>query len=100
MMNQYEKAIKHFEHVRDGAIAVLDSGFGTYENESDIFYRNQKMCAELAIYALKKQIPEPFIRDYEGLKYCPHCWIEFTGDDEKYNLYCPNCGQMINFKGE
>lgn len=52
--DNYKKAIKHFEYVRDGAIAVLDSGFGAHENESDIVYQNRKMYAELAIYALKK----------------------------------------------
>lgn len=48
------KAIKHFENVRDGAIAVLDSGFGKHEGESSILYQNRKTYAELAIEALKK----------------------------------------------
>lgn len=34
-------------------------------------------------------------------KYCPYCEIEFTEYDDEHDLYCPNCGQMIDyFKGE
>lgn len=51
-----KKAIKHFECMKNDAIVVLDSGFGTKPGESDLVYRNRKMYAELAISALGKQV--------------------------------------------
>ena len=51
-----EKAIRHFECMKNDAVVVLDSGYGTHPGESDLVYRNIKMYAELAINALEKQI--------------------------------------------
>lgn len=56
-MNEQEviqKAIRHFECMRDDAVVVLDSGFGTHPGESDLLYRNRKLYAELAISALEE----------------------------------------------
>ena len=50
-----KKAIRHFECMKNDAVVVLDSGFGTHPGESDLVYRNRKMYAELAIQALEKQ---------------------------------------------
>lgn len=56
-----KKAIRHFECVKNDAVVVLDSGFGTRPGESNIVYRNRKMYAELAIQALEKQINDGWI---------------------------------------
>ena len=50
-----KKAIRHFEYMKNDAVVVLDSGFGTHPGELDLVYRNRKMYAELAINALEKQ---------------------------------------------
>ena len=65
-MNENEaikKAIRHFECMKNDAVVVLDSGFGTHPGESDLVYRNRKMYAELAIQALEKQMPKKPISD-------------------------------------
>ena len=51
-----KKAIRHFECMKNDAVVVIDSGFGTHPGESDLVYRNRKMYAELAINALEKQM--------------------------------------------
>lgn len=56
-----KKAIRHFECVKNDAVVVLNSGFGTRPGESNIVYRNRKMYAELAIQALEKQINDGWI---------------------------------------
>lgn len=88
-----KKAIRHFECMKNDAVVVLDSGFGTHPGESDLVYRNRKMYAELAINALEKQIPKkPEMEKYTRRKlyFCPICGAEVT-----YCKYCPNCGQKI-----
>ncbi len=88
-MKDIEKAIKHFECVKSDAVAVLDSGFGTKPNESNIVYKNRKLYAELAINALKKQMPKKPILKYHKEDVTPVKYgrlIEFL---------CPNCGRFI-----
>ena len=105
-METIKKAIKHFECVKSDAVAVLDSGFGTKPNESNIVYKNRKLYAELAINALEKQIPKkpvkknPIVyqKDKDGQDYyaydyhCPFC-------DRKVLLYEHHClcGQTISW---
>lgn len=48
------KAIRHFECMKNDAVVVLDSGFGTKPGESDLVYRNRKLYAEIAIEAISK----------------------------------------------
>ena len=48
-----DKAIKHFKCVRDGAMVVLNTGFGTHEGEHDTVYRNRIKYADMAISALE-----------------------------------------------
>lgn len=87
-MKTIKKAIRHFECVKSDAVAVLDSGFGTNPNESNIVYKNRKLYAELAINALEKQIPKKPI-------------IKYGDDTITHNLgrlmcfHCPNCGRYI-----
>lgn len=50
-----EEAIKRFENQLKGAIAVLDSGFGTRQGESDRLYRERKEMAQFALAALWEQ---------------------------------------------
>lgn len=50
-----EKAIKFFKSIASDAKVVLDSGFGTNQNESNLVYRNRKTYAELAIQALEEK---------------------------------------------
>lgn len=102
-----EKAIRHFECVRDDAQVVLDSGFGTHEGESDLVYRNRKMYAELAIEALEKQIPKkPYKRREHKTLSCYCSCKYFLGDERELQIialrptYCPNCGQRLNWGEE
>lgn len=50
-----EEAIKRFEKQLKGAIAVLDSGFGTLQGESNRLYLERKEMDEFAISALREQ---------------------------------------------
>ena len=36
-----KKAIRYFECMKNDAVVVLDSGFGTHPGESDLVYRNR-----------------------------------------------------------
>ena len=67
-----KKAIRHFECMRNDAVVILDSGFGTHPGESDLVYRNRKMYAELAINALEKQIEMKKYCDENGCSGCPY----------------------------
>lgn len=67
-----KKAIRYFECIRNDAVAVLDSGFGTHPGESDLVYRNRKMYAELAISALGKQIEMKKYCDENDCADCPY----------------------------
>lgn len=51
---QIEKTIRHFTNMKNDAIVVLDSGFGTHNGESDLLYKNRKLYAEIAIEAIRK----------------------------------------------
>ena len=91
-MTTIKKAIKHFESVKNDAKAVLDSGFGTKPNESNIVYKNRKLYAELAINALEKQIPK------KPVKRNPICYQK-TKDGRKkyaYDFHCALCDAKIN----
>ena len=104
-MTPIEKAIKHFECVKSDAKAVLDSGFGTKPNESNVVYKNRELYAELAIIALKKQISKK--PEYSGDGYsdgklvydyakCPEC----GNDNFEYDInnwgckYCPTADML------
>ena len=104
-----KKAIRYFECMKNDAVVVLDSGFGTHPGESDLVYRNRKMYAELAINALEKQIskkPSPI--DYKkyidvvknakflrGGFWCPNCkHVVYSG------CYCEDCGQKLDWNDE
>ena len=91
-MEDIKKAIKHFECVKNDAVAVLDSGFGTNPNESNIVYKNRKLYTELAINALEKQIPK------KPVKKNPICYSRAIDGVEKYayDYHCPNCGVNVN----
>ena len=89
-----KKAIKHFECMKNDAIVVLDSGFGTHPGESDLVYRNRKMYAELAINALEKQIPnEPIIDSY--CLFTSYTCTVCRHEVELSDYYCRCCGQKI-----
>lgn len=89
-----KKAIRHFECMKNDAVVVLDSGFGTHPGESDLVYRNRKMYAELAIKALEKQIPKkPKTDDRYVMYICPRC-NEFIKINKNY---CMNCGQKLDW---
>ena len=103
-MKNIKKAIKHFECVKSDAVAVLDSGFGTKPNESNITYKNRKLYAELAINALEKQIPKKF-EIWNGQCACPNCNKLFGSYAQLKTLihwempYCRYCGQALDWSG-
>lgn len=102
-----KKAIKHFECMKNDAVVVLDSGFGTHLGESDLVYRNRKMYAELAINALEKQIEKkPYhisqVDDNDNANVeCPVC---HAITDYAVNIikrgYCWKCGQLLDWSDE
>lgn len=97
-----EKAIKHYECERDGAIVVLDSGFGSKPGENDLLYRNRKERAQIAINAIKKQIPQKPIRDSLADRSCPVCgaYIPFDAlNDDIVDSpdFCKTCGQALDW---
>ena len=102
-----KKAIRYFECMKNDAVVVLDSGFGTHPGEPDLVYRNRKMYAELAINALEKQIPKkPIIKhintseEATEIEYtCSVCgtnFVELTPCME----WCPYCGNKIYWSDE
>ena len=103
---EIKKAIRHFECMKNDAVAVLDSGFGIHKGESDLVYRNRKLYAELAIKALEKQIPKKPTFDGDGYApdgsfawdewLCTNCGSRYEVDSDDYD-YCPNCGQRIDW---
>ena len=94
-----KKAIRHFECMKNDAVVVLNSGFGTHPGESDLVYRNRKMYAELAINALEKQIPKKPIRNDKCT--CPSCGTHNEVFKRRRNtvahdiVYCWHCGQAV-----
>ena len=88
-----KKAIRHFECMKNDAVVVLDSGFGTHQGESDLLYRNRKMYAELAINVLEKQIAKKPDRWESGYACCCSCKRGIVREDN----YCCYCGQKIDW---
>lgn len=100
-----KKAIRHFECMKNDAVVVIDSGFGTHPGESDLVYRNRKMYAELAINALEKQIPKKVVKDGKWSYKCPCCGecAETDCGDAFYDYqldYCNGCGQKLDWSEE
>lgn len=98
MSNELEKAIRYFKNMRDDNKVVLDSGFGMKKGESNLFYKNRKKYAELAIEALEKQIAKSVEckgwKGYRNTRYkCPTCEKIIRYGYE----YCSNCGQAVKF---
>lgn len=98
-IEQLKKAIKHYECERDGAIVVLDSGFGSRPGESDLLYRKRKERAQIAIDAIEKQIPKAPLPEerYYGNGKCPRCAAVFL---DKSTHYCGNCGQALEWRAD
>ena len=94
-----KKAIRHFECVKNDAVVVLDSGFGTRPGESNIVYRNRKMYAELAIRALEKQIPKKPKKNFEKFSgvWCDCGKYLGKGYFVNKTTYCPDCGQKLDW---
>ena len=99
-MESIKKAIKHFECVKSDAVAVLDSGFGTKPNESNIVYKNRKLYAELAVNALEKQIPKKPIGKHTNYK-CPVCDRRVRSGKGSssfgVDFFCQRCGQALDW---
>ena len=106
-----QEAIKRLEAKRKGAVAVLDSGFGTHQGESDIVYRSRTELCDICISSLEKQIPKKpveIINDNEckiGARIihkgtvaqkCPIC-DSFTS---RSCNYCQKCGQSLDWSEE
>lgn len=99
-MEDIKKAIKHFECVKNDAVAVLDGGFGSKPNESNTVYKNRKLYAELAISALEKQIPMR-VEYYDDGDYakCPNCnYKDFENGINDWECnFCSRCGQALDW---
>lgn len=83
-MNEIEKAIKHFENMRDENIAVLNTGFGDKPNEHNTLYANRKLYADLAIQALYEKQE----RDKMKCENCKYCLIDLS--ERKYHICMEN----------
>ena len=97
-MTDIERAIKHFENVRDGAMVVLDS-FGYKPNENPTLYKRRKLNAELAISALEKQMPKKPTIDKDGCLVCGNCG-SYEGIRTETNFidgFCWECGQALDW---
>ena len=97
-----EKAVKHYKCERDGAIVVLDSGFGSKPGESDLLYRKRKERAQIAIYAIEKQIPQKPIHESLADRACPVCDSYIPFDALNDNItdapnFCKHCGQALDW---
>ena len=64
-------------------------------------------AVEIAVEAMRKQIPKELIADGDGYAdgemvydsfYCPSC--DHHMEDYEVKNYCPNCGQAIDWEGE
>ena len=97
--------------MKNDAVVVLDSGFGTHPGESDLVYRNRKMYAELAINSLEKQIPKKPIFQFNlsdtVSRFECKCGkiikvrhdIGIMDNNDAPN-YCDNCGQKLDWSDE
>ena len=76
-----------------------------YERPAREYHSNLNEVFDMAIKALKKQMPKK--PDFEGDGYadgqlvydtwiCPHCEKKYEVDYDDYD-YCPNCGQAIDW---
>lgn len=99
-MTDIKKAIKHFENMRDDAVVVLESGFGSKVGENNSLYKRRKLYAELAISALEKKIlqkPLNKTAEYNGdYGECPCCKRSVSDYDNAKR--CPDCGQALDWK--
>ena len=97
-----KEAIIHIEQIRPKKCKMVNGKLqgGFPDHDSDI-----GKAIDMAIEALEKQIPE--IPDYEGDGYadgeliydtwiCPRCGRHYEIDYDHY-VYCPECGQSINW---
>jgi hypothetical protein len=75
------------------------------------FYREPYLCVavELAIEALKKQIPKkPIIETISAstdeipliVGFCPNCINNRPMVTNRYDLYCRSCGQVLDWGSE
>lgn len=80
-MNEIEKAIRHFENMRNENIVVLNTGFGDKPNEHNTLYANRKLYADLAIQALQEKQERDKMR-CENCKYQKNVMGQFNVCDE------------------
>lgn len=105
-MNEKE-AIKFIEFNKDKDCALLSMMPQNVQRKSDLV--NKIKAYEIAIAALKKQVPEK--PHYDGDSYapdgtfvwdewlCPNCNSRYEVDYDNY-AYCPNCGQKLDWSEE
>ena len=99
---EMEKAIKHYKCECDGAIVVLDSGFGNNPGENNLLYRNRKERAQIAIDAIEKQLPQKPIGTYTDYK-CPVCSRRVrsgkgSSSHGQRDNFCQRCGQKLDWE--
>ena len=98
-----KEAIMHMEEIRPKKCKMVDGklqgGFSDHDSDTG-------KAIDKAIEALEKQIPK--IPDYEGDGYadgfliydtwiCPSCGRYYELDCSDDYIYCPQCGQRIDW---
>ena len=99
-----KEAIIHIEQIRPKKCKMVNGKLqgGFQDHDSDI-----GKAIDMAIEALENEKQIPKIPDYEGDGYadgeliydtwvCPSCGRHYEIDYDHY-VYCPECGQLINW---
>lgn len=92
-MNEIERAIKHFENMRDENFVVLDSFRKEIEDGkvsgSTLLYDNRHLYYSLAIAALREQAERE-----KGCVWCKENNKVFH-DGQHFNMFCSYCGKRL-----
>jgi hypothetical protein len=108
-VNEIEKAIKHFENMRDDNFVVLDKFKKDIEsgkvNGITLVYDNRHLYYSLAIAALREKAEREkgceFCRslcrfcNVDSLDICDECKNHSKFEPIEHKRFCPNCGRKL-----